>query len=112
MKNFYNYDSEFEKELESKVEETLDLIKTERAEKRKLYDDEEELVMELNIKDADAHYIEVATDMDDVSFMFKKVSEQDLDFIFDEAEEEPLPLYKSSIDELEIYYDQYEIEYF
>ena len=77
-----------------------------------MYDDEEEIVMELNIKDSDAHYIEVATDMDDVSFMFKKVSEQDLDFIFDEEEEDPLPLYKSSIDELEIYYDQYEIKYF
>ena len=45
MNNFYIYDSEFEKELESKVNETLDLIKTERAEKRKIYDDEEELLL-------------------------------------------------------------------
>ena len=45
MNNFYIYDSEFEKELESKVNETLDLIKTERAEKRKFYDDEEELLL-------------------------------------------------------------------
>ena len=45
MNNFYIYDSEFEKELESKVNETLDLIKTERAEKRKIYDEEEELLL-------------------------------------------------------------------
>lgn len=45
MNNFYNYDKKFEQELESKVEEKLDSIKTERAEKRTVFDDEEELLL-------------------------------------------------------------------
>ncbi|OCA83677.1 hypothetical protein F7984_12180 [Pradoshia sp. D12] len=77
-----------------------------------MYDEEEELVLELNIEDSDSEYITVITDVEDTSFMFKKVSEQDLDFIFDGDESDPLPLYKTTVDELEQYYEQYQLAYF
>ena len=77
-----------------------------------MYDEEEELVMELNIEDSDSEYIKVNTDVEEVSFMFRKVSEQDLDFIFDGDVTDPLLLYRSSIEELKEYYEPYELEYF
>lgn len=77
-----------------------------------MYDEEEELVLELNIEDSDSEYITVITDVEDTSFMFKKVSEQDLNFIFDGDESDPLPLYKTTVDELEQYYEQYQLAYF
>ena len=77
-----------------------------------MYDEEEEMVIELNIADSDSEYIRVNTDVEDVSFMFKKVSEQDLDFIFDGDETDPLLLYKSSVEELKLYYQPYELAYF
>ncbi|WP_139891621.1 MULTISPECIES: hypothetical protein [unclassified Bacillus (in: firmicutes)] len=77
-----------------------------------MYDEEEELVLELNIEDSDSEYIKVDTDVEDTSFMFKKVSEQDLNFIFDGDESDPLPLYKTTVDELEQYYEQYQLAYF